>query len=93
MVHLENDPCRETMNREYIDAAISKACYETLSDDGSFFGRIPGFQGVWANADTLEECKKELEDVLEDWLLFSISRNLAVPVVPGVDFYFRVDDG
>ena len=79
------------MIREYIDAAMAKACYETLSDDGSFFGRIPGFQGVWANADTLEECKKEIEDTLEDWLLFSISRNLVVPVVPGVDFPHRVN--
>ncbi len=77
------------MIREYIDAAMTGARYETLSDDGSFFGRIPGFQGVWANCDTLEECKRELEDVLEDWLLFSISLNLDVPVVDGVDLKFR----
>ena len=73
------------MIREYISKAMTGAQYETLSDDGSWYGEIPGFQGVYSNADTLEECKKELEDVLEDWLLFSISHNMDVPVVDGID--------
>ena len=69
------------MIREYISKAMTGAQYKTLSDDGSWYGEIPGFQGVWANCDTLEECRVELEEVLEEWLLFSISRNLDVPVV------------
>ena len=75
------------MIREYIDAAMTGAQYEDpvgrrllVSDE------IPGFQGVWANNDTLEECRIELEEVLEEWLLFSISRNFDVPVIPGVGF-------
>ncbi len=78
------------MIREYISAAMAKAEYEILCDDGTFFGRIPGFQGVWANNDTLEECRTELEEVLEDWLLFRISRNLDVPVADGIDINVRV---
>ena len=78
------------MIRAYISAAMAKAEYEILCDDGSFFGRIPGFQGVWANNDTLEECRVELEEVLEGWLLFSISRNLDVPVVDGLDINVKV---
>ncbi len=78
------------MIREYISAAMAKAEYKIYEEDGSFFGRIPGFQGVWANNDTLEECRTELEEVLEVWLLFSISRNLDVPVVDGIDINIRV---
>ena len=78
------------MIRPYIAAAMAKAEYEILCDDGSFFGRIPGFQGVWANNDTLEECRAELEDVLDEWLLFSFSRNLDVPVVDGMDINVKV---
>ena len=78
------------MIRPYIAAAMAKAEYKILCDDGSFFGRIPGFQGVWANNDTLEECRVELEEVLEVWLLFSISRNLDVPVVDGIDINVKV---
>ena len=77
------------MIREYISAAMAKAEYEILCDDGSFYGEISGFQGVYSNADTLEECRVELEEVLEGWLLFSISRGFDVPVVDGIDIKFR----
>jgi predicted RNase H-like HicB family nuclease len=77
------------MIREYIDAAMSKAEYEILSDDGSFYGEIPGFQGVYSNADTLEECRKVLEEVLEEWLLLRITLDFDVPVVDGLDLKLR----
>ncbi len=40
------------MLTKYIQAALHRASYKILPDDGTFFGEIPGFQGVWANADT-----------------------------------------
>ena len=73
------------MIREYIDAAMHKATYEILEDDKSFFGKIPGFQGLWANAPTLEGCRDELESTLEDWLLVGISLHHTLPVVEGID--------
>ena len=72
------------MIREYIAAAMAKAEYEILSDDDSFYGEIPGFQGVYSNADTLEECRKVLEEVLEEWLLLRITLDFDVPVVDGL---------
>jgi predicted RNase H-like HicB family nuclease len=65
----------------YIGAAMRKAHYEILPDDGSFYGEIEGFQGVYANADTLDACRDELEDELEAWILLRASRQLALPVV------------
>ncbi len=44
------------MLTNYIQAAMHQAGYEILTDDNSFYGEIPGFQGVWANAPTLEAC-------------------------------------
>lgn len=69
------------MLTEYIKAAMHQAKYEILSDDGSFYGEIPGFQGVYANAETLEAGRDELNDALESWILFSLSKNLELPVV------------
>ena len=63
---------------------MHKANYKILEDDGSFYGSIPGFQGVMANAETLEECRDQLAEVLEEWLFFRISRNLDLPVVDGL---------
>jgi predicted RNase H-like HicB family nuclease len=58
---------------------MRRARYEILSDDGSFYGEIPGFNGVYANTETLETCRDELEEVLEDWLNFRLSRGLEIP--------------
>jgi predicted RNase H-like HicB family nuclease len=77
------------MLTEYIQAALKKARYEILSDDSSFYGEIPGFSGVYANAGTLEECRNELREVLEDWILLSISRHLPLPVVDGIELKLR----
>lgn len=72
------------MLTEYIRAAMRRARYEILEDDGSFYGEIPGFDGVWANAGNLEDCQEELEDVLEGWIVLSLSKNLPLPTVDGV---------
>jgi len=64
----------------YIRAAMRKAHYEILTADGSFYGEIEGFQGVYANADTLEACRDELEEVLEEWTRLRVSRQLYLPV-------------
>jgi predicted RNase H-like HicB family nuclease len=50
-----------------IDAAMARARYKII-EDGTYFGEIPRLQGVSANAKTLEECRRELQEVLEDWL-------------------------
>ena len=63
--------------------AMRRARYEIL-DDESFYGEIPGFDGVWASATTLEGCREELEEVLEGWIILSLSKNLPLPTVDGI---------
>ena len=72
------------MLTDYIRAALKKARYEILPDDGTYYGEIPGFQGVWANAPQLEVCREELAEVLEDWIFLRISHNLDVPELDGM---------
>ncbi|HPH02758.1 MAG TPA: type II toxin-antitoxin system HicB family antitoxin [Spirochaetota bacterium] len=67
----------------YIAAALGKARYEVLEKDASFYGEIPGFDGVYAHAGTLEACRNELSEVLEEWILIRISRNFPLPEVDG----------
>jgi len=59
------------MLSEYIEKKLKTARYKLLKN-GSYFGEIPGLKGVWANAKNLEDCRKELQEVLEDWLLLKI---------------------
>ena len=71
------------MLTEYVRGAMHQARYEILTDDGSIYGEIPGFDGVYANARTVEACRDELQEVLEEWMLLRISRNLPLPTVEG----------
>ena len=73
------------MLMDYVQGAMRLAKYEILPDDGSFYGEIPGFDGVYANAPTSEACREELEEVLEDWIQFRVSEHLPLPVVSGID--------
>ena len=77
------------MLRDYIRAALHRAKYEILADDGTFYGEIPGLEGVYANARTLEACREELEEVLEEWILLRVSRNLLLPIVDGIDLSIK----
>jgi predicted RNase H-like HicB family nuclease len=77
------------MVSEYVSAALGKAHYEILPDDGSYYGEIPGFEGVYANAKTLEACREELREVLEEWILVRVSRGLVLPVVDGRELTIR----
>jgi len=56
------------------EAAMKKAHYE-LIEDGTFWGNIPGFQGLWGNAPTLEECREDLRGALEVWLVLGLWLN------------------
>lgn len=69
---------------EYIQKALEKAQYKILEDE-SWFAEIPGFEGVWANAKTVEECRHELMEVLEEWLILKIRDRDSIPVMEGVD--------
>lgn len=77
------------MLRQYIHGAMHRAKYEILQDDGTFYGEIPGFDGVYANAATLEDCRNELKEVLEEWILLRVSRNLPLPNVDGNTLTFK----
>lgn len=66
------------MLTDYIAKQLKKARYE-LIEDGTYFGEIPGLRGVWANAKRLEDCRGELQSVLESWLLLKIQDGDSIP--------------
>jgi predicted RNase H-like HicB family nuclease len=74
---------------DYLEAALGTARYEILANDEGFYGEIPNFQGVYAQASTLESCRNELASTLEDWILFRVSRQLPVPEVDGLSLAIK----
>jgi predicted RNase H-like HicB family nuclease len=72
------------MLSEYIRSSMRTAKYEILSD-GAFYGEIPGFQGVYSSAATLEECREQLQEVLEGWIVLGLRLGHIMPIVDGID--------
>lgn len=71
------------MLTDYIHSAMRLAQYEIL-EDGTYYGEIPGFQGVYANAEALETCRDELQDVLEGWIILGLRLGHSLPVIDGI---------
>ena len=67
------------MIREYIDAAMARARYEIIQDEQPFYGEVPELQGVWASGKTLEECRRNLMEVMDGWVLVRLARGLPIP--------------
>ncbi|MBN2246234.1 MAG: type II toxin-antitoxin system HicB family antitoxin [Candidatus Aminicenantes bacterium] len=72
------------MLSEYIQKALEKAQYKKL-DDGTWFAEIPDFEGVWANAGNVEQCRHELQEVLEEWLILKIRDHDPIPKIGRVE--------
>ena len=68
---------------DYIQSAMRLAQYEIL-EDKQYYGEIPGFDGVWAQAPNLESCREELQSALEDWLILGLRMGHKLPVVNGI---------
>jgi len=71
----------------YIQTALNRAHYEMIEDETPFYGEVPGLEGVWATGETLEACRENLANSIEDWLLFSIAKGLPIPPLGDVSIY------
>ena len=67
------------MLQKYIQSALGQSQYKIL-EDGTWFAEFPGFEGVWANSNTVENCRQELIEVLEEWLILKFQDGDQVPV-------------
>ena len=73
---------------EYIEKALEKARYKKLKD-GEWFAEIPGFAGVWASHSSLELCRRELQEVLEEWILLKLREREVIPSIKGANVRIR----
>jgi len=69
---------------QYIQKAMEKAHYEIIDDKEPYYGEISECPGVWATGETLEQCRRNLEEVLEGWIIVRLQRGLTLPPVEGV---------
>ena len=76
------------MIQGYLQKAAARAHYEQL-EDGSWCAQVRGLKGVVAIGRSLEACRSQLLEFVEEWVLVRVSRNLPVPRLDGVSIRVR----
>ncbi|RPI07390.1 MAG: type II toxin-antitoxin system HicB family antitoxin [Zetaproteobacteria bacterium] len=66
------------MIRQYVDAALHRASYLVLGSN-VYCATVAGLPGVIATGATLETCRDQLAEIVEEWLLLRVSRGLSIP--------------
>ena len=66
------------MLSQFLKDSLSKATY-TILEDKTYYAEIPNLRGVWANAKKLKDCRRELKEVLEEWLLLKVQKHETIP--------------
>ena len=62
----------------YVEAALRRAKYD-LIDRGEVCATVPGLPGVIASAGSVEACREQLAEVIEEWLLVRVARGQRIP--------------
>ncbi|MBD2135276.1 MAG: type II toxin-antitoxin system HicB family antitoxin [Sphaerospermopsis kisseleviana] len=75
---------------DYIHKAMHKATYELL-EDGTFYAEIPECSGVWANSTTLENCREELQNTLEGWIILGLRLGHTLPILDDIDINININ--
>lgn len=77
------------MITKYLREAMHRAKYKIL-EDGTYYGWIDELPGVWATAENLEQCREQLESVVEDWLLLGLKLGHNITPLGGLDLNTQV---
>ena len=77
------------MLTRYLQPALRRATYPFMEDSPRFYGELPDCPGVYATGETLEACREELSEVLDERALFRVSRSLPLPVLDPIELKIR----
>jgi len=58
----------------YIETALAHARYDMIDDEEPFYGEVAELPGVWATGKTLEECRRNLVEVIDGWIIVRLRR-------------------
>jgi predicted RNase H-like HicB family nuclease len=67
------------MKNEYSKEALKKAKFELIDKNNRYYGEVTELRGVWATGKTLEECRHNLVEVIDGWLVIRRQKGLSVP--------------
>lgn len=80
---------------QYIEAALAHARYEIIDDDEPYYGEVAELPGVWATGKTLEECRTNLAEIVDGWIVVRLRRGLPIPPIDNrtIEELHRLESG
>jgi predicted RNase H-like HicB family nuclease len=69
---------------KYVDAALKKAEYEK-DENGIILAKVPEAKGFFAQGDTFEDARENLQDVIEGNVILALQLGFKIPNIEGVD--------
>jgi predicted RNase H-like HicB family nuclease len=66
-----------------VNEALAQATYEYGADTESWCAWVEALPGCWSQADTVEEARREMAEVIEGWLILSLQRGHPIPELNG----------
>ncbi len=69
---------------KYVEAALKQADYEK-DENGVVIGKVPEASGFFAQGDTFEEARANLQDVIEGNVILALQLGLEIPKIEGVE--------
>ena len=70
----------------YVEEVLKKAKYEYGDATNSWCAMVDVLPGAYAQADTLEEARAQLAQVIEEYVLVSLVNGDKLPTVKNLDF-------
>jgi len=64
---------------QYNHAALERAKYEIIDNEEPYYGEVPELEGVWATGKTLEEYRRNLEEVIDEWTIIKLNNGSLLP--------------
>ncbi|MDD3248191.1 MAG: type II toxin-antitoxin system HicB family antitoxin [Methanosarcina sp.] len=58
---------------------MKRAKYEIIDNEEPYYGEDPELEGVWATGKTLEECRRNLEEVFDEWTIIKLNNGSPLP--------------
>ena len=69
---------------KYVEAALKKAEYDK-DERGVIIAKVPKASGFFAQGDTFEEARANLQDVIEGNVLLALQLGLEIPPMEGIE--------
>lgn len=65
---------------KYVDGALKRAEYEK-DEDGIVIAKVPGASGFFAQGNTFEDARADLQEVTEGNVILALQLGLEIPLV------------